>query len=81
MSNYWVGVITGCCCSLLLTICTGLVCMSKVHALEQQMAELSLKQAQQAEWIADNETVMRTYKFFNQSWQAIIDMNKNEEDR
>lgn len=43
------------------------------------MAALHAEHVELAEWVKENKTVMQTYKFFNQSWQAIIDL-KNKED-
>lgn len=79
MSDYWFGVLTGFITALLFAL-ISMMCMGrKIEQLEQQMSEVTREHEEIKEWIADNETVMRTYKFFNQSWQAIIDMNKQED--
>lgn len=76
MKEFWVGVFTCLGCSVIFFVIAMFAVNVKVEELEQQMIELQKTQEQQAQWIAENKTVMQTYKFFNQSWQAIIDMEK-----
>lgn len=76
--GYWSGVLIGIAVGFIIGIVSLFVVDTRVKELEKQMVELQQQQESIATWIADNETVMRTYKFFNQSWEAIIDMRKED---
>lgn len=64
--------------SIIISVCQIKACRDEVDGLKALVAELSKRQDNIEEWYAENETVMRTYKFFNESWQAIIDLRKQE---
>lgn len=78
MSNYWVGVLTGLACALIFYGISLAIVSDKMRNYESQLVELKAIVNQQNEWIEENKTVMQTYKFFNQSWQAIIDLQENK---
>lgn len=77
--NYWVGVVTGALTAFLLFLIFAIVQNQEVRTLQEQMAALHAEHVELAEWVEENKIVMQTYKFFNQSWQAIIDL-RNKED-
>lgn len=74
--NYWVGVVTGALTSFILFLVFAMVQSQEVRMLQEQMAVLQKEHEELVGWVEDNERVMRTYEFFNQSWQAIIDLKK-----
>lgn len=77
--HYWVGVVTGALTSFILFLIFAIVQNQEVRMLQEQMAVLHKEHEELVGWVEENRTVMQTYKFFNQSWQAIIDArNKNE---
>lgn len=76
MNNYWTGVVVGSLIALILTVCGLFYYSNRTQVLEKEMVELKQRQEKLEAWYKENETVMQTYKFFNQSWQAIIDMSK-----
>lgn len=78
MSDYWFGVLTGFIAALLFALISMMCMGKKITMLEQQMSEVTREHEEIKEWVEDNKTVMRTYEFFNKSWQAIIDMKENE---
>ena len=74
--NYWVGVVTGALTSFILFLVFAMVQSQEVRMLQEQMAVLQKEHEELVGWVEENRTVMQTYKFFNQSWQAIIDLKK-----
>lgn len=76
MNDFWVGTIAGAVAALILFICSAAVVNARVNELQTQMNQLQQTQAAQQEWIEENEYIMRTYKFFNESWQAILDKER-----
>lgn len=78
MSDYWFEVLTGFLAALLFAIVAMLCMGKKITVLEQQMTDITQEHVEIKEWVEDNKTVMRTYEFFNKSWQAIIDMKEDK---
>lgn len=76
--NYWVGVVTGALTSFILFLIFAIVQNQEVRMLQEQMAVLHKEHEELVGWVEENRTVMQTYKFFNQSWQAIIDLKKEQ---
>lgn len=76
--NYWVGVITGAMTAFLLFLVFAIVQSQEMRMLQEQMAALHKEHEELVGWVDENRTVMQTYKFFNQSWQAILDMRKDK---
>lgn len=76
--SYWGGVITGFFCTLVLASLTLFIHVSQLRSMEERLGEIEREHEELLEWVEDNKTVMQTYKFFNQSWQAIIDMRKEQ---
>ncbi len=76
MREFWIGVISGVTCSMLLFICALFAMSDKVNKLESRQLALEEKQVEQDSWIEDNKTIMKTYQFFNESWQAIIELEE-----
>jgi formate-dependent nitrite reductase membrane component NrfD len=79
--SYWIGVIVGFISSLIIVVVALFIFNSKLIKMQTQLNNIEEVQADQSEWISENETVMRTYKFFNETWRAIIDQDvKNKEE-
>lgn len=76
--NFWVGCITGFICALLFFSVAMFVHVQHLKWLEVQMTNMLAVQQEQEKWIEDNRMVMQTYKFFNESWQAILDMENRK---
>jgi len=76
MNNFWLGTFSGFLSALILFIVAMFVFTDKVNTLEQRQLVLEEVQAEQDKWIEDNKSVMQTYKFFNESWEAILDYDK-----
>lgn len=58
---------------LVTVICVAGSANHKVKELEARMSAMESEHKEIKCWIEDNKTVMQTYKFFNKSWQAILD--------
>lgn len=58
---------------LVTVICVAGSANHKVKELEARMSAMEREHEEIEAWIEDNRTVMQTYKFFNKSWQAILD--------
>lgn len=78
MNNYWVGVITGFATAFCFVCPLGFIVNQNMKDIREEVAEIEQRQVELEAWYKENEMVMQTYKFFNQSWQAIIDMQKEE---
>lgn len=48
----------------------------KVNELQTAVMSMQKVQYEQRQIIEEDRKIMQTYKFFNDSWQAIIDMRK-----
>lgn len=79
--NYWIGVIIGASCGIIVSTVAGLLCITRLNIYENRLLNIEKRQQKIEEWYAENERVMKTYEFFNQSWQAIIDMKDEEVSR
>ena len=77
MSDFWVGTIAGAAAAFILFVVSAMVLNKRVDELQAQMNQLQQVQTEQREWIEENAYIMRTYKFFNESWQAILDKEKH----
>lgn len=71
-------------CALFMSVIISVCCIKtyrdEVDSLKMQVAELSRRQDSIEEWYAENKTVMQTYRFFNESWKAIIDLKRGEQE-
>lgn len=78
MNGYWLGVLTGIGTALIAFLVLQFI---NITQQDNVVAELRKCQEQVKELSAiveEDRQIMRTYKFFNESWQAIIDMEKRE---
>lgn len=82
-TDFWALTLTCLICALFLTIVTSICLMwsmkQKVEEVQMQMNEVQSEHEELKKWVGENEYVMRTYKFFNESWQAIIDLHREED--
>lgn len=74
--NFWVGAITGMMCSSVLFIISMFIINDKVNELRTTVMSMQEVQCEQRRIIEEDRKIMQTYKFFNESWQAIIDLRK-----
>ena len=79
MSEYWAGVLIGFLTSIIFIIVCGFVINLKIEALREDFDELRCEHDQIAEWISDNETVMRTYEFFNENITKLVEGRKEND--
>lgn len=80
MNDYWCGVIVGLSCSLILGAIGGICLSAKYDEMNKQILVLSERQKKIELWYEENKTVMKTYKFFNESWAAILEKRQNEDE-
>lgn len=78
MNDYWVGVIIGFLTSLIFIIICMFVINGKVCELREDFEELKSEHDQITEWINDNETVMKTYEFFNENITKLVEGEKGK---
>ena len=64
----------------MLFIASAFVMDARIKELQTQLDDLKAAQAAEKEWIEENKTVMQTYKFFNESWAAIIKLQEESDD-
>ena len=80
MSEYWAGVLIGFLTSTIFIIVCMFVINGKVCELREDFEELKTEHDQIAEWISDNETVMKTYEFFNENIKKLLEEKKENEE-
>lgn len=80
MNDYWVGVFIGFFTSVFFMIVLMFVINDKVCELREDFEELKSEHDQIAEWISDNETVMKTYEFFNENITKLVEGRKENAD-
>lgn len=79
MNEYWAGVLIGFLTSLIFIIVCMFVINGKVCELREDFEDLKSEHNQIAEWISDNETVMRTYEFFNENITKLVEGRKEND--
>lgn len=70
-NDYWLGVLSGCFASLVLSLIALIVMFHKVNGLEVMVRK-------QEAWIEENKEIMRTYEFFNKTWEVLYDKEAKE---
>ena len=70
-NEYWLGVLSGCFASLVLSLIALIVMFHKVNGLEATVRK-------QEAWIEENKEIMRTYEFFNKTWEVLYNKEKKE---
>lgn len=80
MNEYWAGVLIGFLTSIIFIIVCCFVINLKITALREDFDELRCEHDQIAEWISDNETVMKTYEFFNENITKLVEGRKENAD-
>ena len=78
MSEYWAGVLIGISLSALFFIVALLCLQSRIDGIRADFEELRAEHDQIQEWIYDNETVMKTYEFFNTHIKELLEEKKND---
>lgn len=79
MNDYWVGVILGFFGGLLFFMVCLIVLAYRVNNLQTDFDELKAEHNQLAEWVSDNETVMKTYEFFNEHIKELLEERKEND--
>ena len=71
MNDYWVGVLLGFFAGLVFFM----VCLFVLsyNSLQEEFNELKVEHDQLLEWVSDNETVMKTYEFFNEHIAELLE--------
>ena len=70
-NDYWFGVLSGCFASLVLSLIALIVMFHKVNELEVTVRK-------QEAWIEENKEIMRTYEFFNKTWEVLYNKETEE---
>ena len=73
MSDYWVGVLLGFFGGLLFFMVCLVVLSYRINNLQTDFDELKAEHNQLSEWVSDNETVMKTYEFFNEHIAELLE--------
>ena len=79
MNDYWVGVILGFFGGLLFFMVCLVVLAYRVNNLQTDFDELKAEHNQLSEWVSDNETVMKTYEFFNEHIKELLEERKKND--
>lgn len=79
MNEYWVGVFIGFFISVFFMIVCMFVFDDKCE-LREDFEDLKAEHDQIDEWISDNETIMRTYEFFNENITKLVEGRKENAD-
>lgn len=77
-NEFWVGTFCGFICALILAIVSMFYVSNELKAMNMRYDKLEQEHKEIAKWIEDNKTVMQTYKFFNESWEAILDYEQRD---
>lgn len=72
-NDYWLGVLSGFFASLVLSLIALIVMFHKVN-------ELDVTVRKQEAWIEENREIMRTYEFFNKTWEVLYNREIDKED-
>ena len=75
-TDFWLGVLSGALATFILTIVFLFTLNERIKELQGEMDSLKNEHEIQKEWIEENKTIMRTYKFFNESWKVIIELQE-----
>ena len=76
--DFWVGVFAGFVTTTILAIMIFTIHNKRMTELSNQFKAIQATQQEQRDWIEESRTIMQTYKFFNKSWEAIINYDKRE---
>ena len=76
--DFWCGVVAGCISSMVLFAVILIAFNTRLNEMSKQLGQLQSVQQIQESWIEENKTVMQTYKFFNESWTAILEVAEND---
>lgn len=79
MSDYWVGVLLGFFGGLLFFMVCLVVLSYRINNLQTDFDELKAEHNQLSEWVSDNETVMKTYEFFNEHIKELLEGRKEND--
>lgn len=72
MSNFWVGCVCGMAMSTMLFIICFMGIGQDIKNLQREQSRLNDRCDVLTKTIEDDHEIMKTYKFFNESWAAII---------
>jgi hypothetical protein len=51
----------------------------RINSLQGEFNELKVEHDQLSEWVGDNETVMKTYEFFNEHIKELLEERKEND--
>lgn len=78
--DFWIGVFAGFVATTILAITIFTIHNKRMTELSDQFKAIQAAQQEQRAWIEESRTIMQTYKFFNESWEAIINYDKRNKD-
>jgi hypothetical protein len=70
--NYWAGVICGICSASIFFLIMMFSVIEQNNELKKEIAELSVN-------VERHDEIMRTYEFFNKTWEMLYNEETNEE--
>lgn len=79
MNDYWVGVILGFFAGMVFFMVCLFVLSYRINSLQGELNELKVEHDQLSEWVSDNETVMKTYEFFNEHIKELLEERKEND--
>jgi hypothetical protein len=79
MNDYWVGVLFGFFAGLVFFMVCLFVLSYRINSLQGEFNELKVEHDQLSEWVSDNETVMKTYEFFNEHIKELLEERKEND--
>lgn len=79
MLDYWIGVLVGFWVALMFFICCLMCFQYRFNKMKTDFKELKTEHESICKWINENETVMKTYEFFNKNIVELLEeKSKNE---
>lgn len=80
MNDYWVGVLLGFFAGLVFFMVCLFVLSYRINSLQGEFNELKFEHDQLSEWVSDNETVMKTYEFFNEHIKELLEKEEKKDE-
>lgn len=77
--NYWLGFVVGILLSLVLSSVLFLGVKETMAGVSKKNSELELRLELAEMSVAEHERIMRTYEFFNKTWERLYN-KENQED-
>lgn len=78
MKDYWVGVFFGFLMACILSMVLVIVMTSRIDLLSVEINHLSDRQVEVEKQTAEHERIMKTYEFFNKTWEKLYTMEEKK---